>query len=221
MQLRYGFLAAGVVVTLVWAALLWPLSRDLVDLWLPVVLYNDVLTIGLLFISGVVFFDRRQGMIDALAVSPMSTRAWLLSKVVSLTLLVTAVASGLVVLLCGWRLAWGRLLPALVLSSALFVLIGFLGAARLKTISGFLTFFILVSLPSSLPPLAYFDVWNHPVIWLLPFQPALVAIRHGFRPGDPAELAGALAALVVWISVFYRFAIATFHRHLASRPGVA
>lgn len=219
MQVRYGFWAAGAVVTMVWVALLWSLPKDLLDLWLPYLLYSDISVVGLFFICGIVFFDRRQGMINALAVSPMTTRSWLVSKVVSLTFLSTMVVCALAVLLYGWGLAWGRLLPGIILSSVLFTLIGFLGAARLTTMTGFLTFFILVSIPSGLPTLAYFDIWSHPLLWLLPFQPMLVVIRHGFVPVSTGEATLAFVLLLAWIGLGYHLAVLSFHRYLASRPG--
>ena len=221
MQVRYGFWAAGTVVTVVWAGLFWPLSTEALDVWLPFVLYSDIAVIGMMFVAGGLFFDRRQGVIEALAVTPVPTSVWLLSKLITLTVFGTAVASTIVVLLSGFGVAWGRLLLAFGLSSCLFTMIGFLVAARFGTVSSFLVFFGLISIPTALPVLDYFGIWSHPAVWLLPFQPALVALREAFHPADAAAFGLALGLLVVWIGVGFPLCVATFHRHVSGRQGVA
>jgi len=221
MQVRYGFWAAGTAISIVWAGLFWPLSTATLNVWLPFVLYSDIASIGMMFVAGALFFDRRQGVIEALAVTPVPTSVWLLSKLITLTVLGTTVASAIVVLLYGVGVAWGRLLLAFGLSSCVFTMIGFLVAARFGTVSSFLVFFGLISIPTALPVLDYFDVWSHPAIWLLPFQPALVALREAFHPADTTTFALALGLLVVWIGVGFPVCVATFHRHVSGRQGVA
>ena len=89
MQVRYGFWVAGLGVTLMWVLVLRALSPDYLAIWLPCVLFFDVAVIGLMFIAGVLFFEKRQAAIDALVVTPVRTADWLTSKVVSLALLAT------------------------------------------------------------------------------------------------------------------------------------
>ncbi len=221
MQFRYGFWLAGFGVTLMWVLVLRALSPEYLAIWLPCILYFDIGVIGLMFIAGVLFFEKRQGAIDALVVTPVRTADWLTSKVLSLTLLATVVAVVLVLLTAGLRVSWLRLAPAFALVAALFTLAGFRVAARFQSTSGFFAAFGIVGLPLGLPILGYFGIWEHPLMWVNPAYPTMVLIRQAFRPGSGLELAAASLLTVFWIAVAFRSGVRAFHRRVSWRRGAA
>lgn len=221
MQVRYGFWVAGLVITLMWVLVLRALSPEYLSIWLPCVLYFDIGVIGLMFIAGVLFFERRQGAIDALVVTPVRTADWLTSKVVSLSLLATAVAVVLVLLTAGLGVDWLRLVPAFALVTSLFTLVGFRLAAHFETTSGFFAAFGIVGLPFGLPLLSYFGIWDHPLMWVNPAYPTMVLIRQAFRPGGGLELAVATLLTVFWIAVAFRSGVRAFHHRVSWRRGAA
>jgi fluoroquinolone transport system permease protein len=221
MQYRYGFWVAGLVVTVMWVALLRPLSPEYREIWLPCLLYLDIGALGLMFVAGVLFFERRQGVLDALVVTPLRTSAWLASKVLTLTLLATVMATVLVILAAGGDVAWPRLVLSFVLVAALYTLLGFLLAARFDGVSSFLVAFSLVGVPFALPLLDYFDIWRHPLLWLNPAQPAAVLIWRSFQPGPGPELAAALALTGFWLALAFRLGVRAFHRRVSWRRGAA
>lgn len=221
MQVRYGFWVSGLAITLTWTVLLRALSPQYLEIWLPCVLYFDIGIIGLMFVAGVFFFERRQGVIDALVVTPMCTADWLASKVLSLTLLATTVGVILVLATAGLRVSWLRLVPAFALVAALFTVAGFLVATRFQSVGGFLAAFGLVSLPLLLPLVEYFGLWSHPLLWLNPAHPGLVLVRQAFGPGTGLELGAALLLTVLWIALGFRASLRTFHARVSWRQGAA
>jgi fluoroquinolone transport system permease protein len=221
MQYRYGFWVAGLVVTVMWVALLQPLSPAQRELWLPCLLYLDIGSLGLMFVAGVLFFERRQGVLDALVVTPLRTSTWLASKMLSLTLLATVVACALVVLTVGVHVAWPWLVPGFALVAALYTLLGFLMASRFGSVSSFLVALSIAGIPFALPLADYFGVWRHPLLWLNPAQPTAVLIWRCFRPGSAAELAAALGLTLFWLAVAFRLGVYVFHRRVSWRRGAA
>jgi fluoroquinolone transport system permease protein len=221
MQYRYGFWVAGLVVTLTWAASLRPLSPEYLQIWLPCLLYVDIGTLGLMFIAGVLFFERRQGVTDALVVTPMRTSGWLAAKLISLTLLATVAACVLVLLTAGTEAAWLWLVPCFALVAALYTLLGFLLAARFASVSSFLVSFSLIGVVFALPLLDYFNVFSHPILWLNPAQPTLVLLRQPFRPASGPELAAAIVLTGVWLALGFRLSLRAFHRQVSWRRGAA
>lgn len=221
LQIRYGFWASGVAVTVTWILLLRALAPGYRQIWLPCVLYLDIAVIGMMFVAGILYFDRRQGVIDALVVTPLRTRDWLASKVLSLTLLATAVALALAATTAGLRIDWLRLVPSFVLVAAFFTLAGFLVASRFQSVGAFLAAFGALGLPLALPMLTYFDVWDHPVLWLNPAHPAMVLIRDAFRPGAGPESGLALVLVAIWIVLGFRAGVRAFHRRVSWRRGAA
>jgi len=221
MQVRYGFWVSGLAITVTWILILRTLSPAYLEIWLPCVLYFDIAIIGLMFIAGVLFFEKRQGVIDALVVTPVPTADWLASKVLSLTLLTTTVAGVLVLGTAGLRVDWLRLVPSFALVSALFTVAGFLLASRFESVGGFLAAFGLLGLPLALPVLDYFEIWAHPLLWLNPAHPGLTLIRHSFRPESPLELGAGLLLSVFWIVLGFRLGLKAFHRRVSWRRGAA
>lgn len=221
MQYRHGFWIAGLAVTLTWVAFLHPLSPEYREIWLPCLLYVDIGGIGTGFVAGVLFFERRQGVLDALVVTPLRTWAWLLSKVLSLTLLATVVACVLVLLTAGAAASWLRLVPSFALVAALYTVLGFLLAARCSSVSGFLAALGAVGLPVGLPLLDYFHIWSHPVLWLNPAQPAAALIWRSFQPSPGPESGVAVALTVFWLAVAFRLGVRAFHRQVSWRRGAA
>lgn len=221
MQYRYGFWIAGVGVTVMWTAVLRPLSPEYLEIWLPCVLYFDIGVIGLMFIAGMLFFEKRQGAIDALVVTPMRTSVWLTSKLLSLVLLATVVAGTLVLLTVGLHANWLRLVPSFALTAALFTLVGFLVAARFGSVSSFLAFFGLLGVPLGLPVFDYFGIWSHWVLWLNPAHPTLVLFRQAFRPGSGPELAAAALLTLFWTALAFQLSVRAFHRQVTWRRGAA
>ena len=220
-QVRYGFWLAGLGVALVWALILQPLPPDYLRIWLPIVLYFDIGVIGLMFVPGVLFFERRQGVLDALVVTPIRTSDWLGSKVLSLSFLATVVAAALVLVTVGPGADWPRLVPCFALVAALYTLFGFHVAARFQSISGFLAAFGLVGLPLALPILQAFGIGNHPLMWVNPAYPTMVLVRQAFEPGSLPELTGALLLTALWIGVAFGSGVDAFHRRVSWRRGAA
>ena len=220
-QYRHGLWAAGLVVAAMWAGLLAPLNREYLDLWLPVALYSDVVITGLMFVAGMLFFEREQGSIAALVVTPVRTAEYLVSKVISLTLLTLVIASSLTLVLYRGHGDWVRLLLAFTLGGALFTLLGFLVAARFNTVSTFLTAFGVVSTFLALPILDYFGLFRHPLVWLLPVQPPMVLFRQAFHGGTTAELLLAVTLQLLWIGLAFALAHRAFHRRVSYRRGAA
>lgn len=185
----------------------------------PLVLYGDIAVIGLMFVAGLLFVERRQGVLEALAVTPTTARAWILSKVVSLTLVATTVASALTAVLLGVGAPWLRLLPSFVLVSSLFTLIGFLFAARFRSISSYLVACALGGLPTLPPVLAHLGIGRHTLHWINPFHAALVAFAESFVPSDTGtRWVVALAALASWNVLGLHLAERAFERWVAHRP---
>lgn len=219
MQYRYGFWAAGIGVTAMWVVALSALSPEHLKIWLPVVLYFDIGVIGLMFIAGLLFFERRQGVIDALVVSPLRTPTWLLSKLVGLVTLATVVACALVLLTVGPGADWLRLVPSFALAAALFTLLGFLVATRFGSISSFFAALGLLGVPLGLPIFEYFGVLTHPLMWLNPAQPSLVLVRLAFRKASAGEAVAATFLTLLWIGVAFTLSVQAFHRRVSWRRG--
>ena len=110
-QLRYYFWIVGLILTLVWFGLLSLMPSELSALWVPVLLFVDICTIGVFFVGGMLYLDRSQGTMEVIAVMPIATSTWILSRILSLSILCSVF--GLIII--GVRaesVVWVRAVPA-------------------------------------------------------------------------------------------------------------
>ncbi len=222
LQWRYGLWAAGIFVVLVWTAIFALLPAEVVPLIVPFALFVDLAGFGFFFIAGLVLFERDEGVLSALVASPLRSREYLVSRLVTLTLLALAVSlatvasayavSGAWSLLGGPNWAW--LVAGTILTSLIIVLVGFIAVAPFENLSHFLLPSTLMVTVLQLPLLNYFDILPSRLWWLVPSQPALWFLEAGVRPVAGAQLALGLVYGLGWLVLLERWAERRFERYI-------
>ncbi len=126
-QLRYGILYAALIMTLMWAGVVFFLPTSTMDIALPMIFITDFAASGLLLLSGMVYFEKGQNSLEALAVTPMKTSEYVMAKLLSLSALLAVIAVLLAVavrLIKGVDLNLFFAFAAAFISCAFFVLLG-------------------------------------------------------------------------------------------------
>lgn len=216
MQFRHGFWVAALFAVAPWVAVTLWIDVDQARFIIPAMIFADISIAGMLFMGGVYFFEKREGSLHALVVTPLETWQWLASKVISLTVIGTVMCVGLVVLRMGTRAPWASVLVAIVCINALFILIGFLLAAPNERFTEFFLYYALALSVLEIPLLTFFDV-SHLLFWILPSQPALMLLRGAFDGMPPARFAGILGFQLAWIVLGFLLCVRSFRRHVADR----
>jgi len=216
LQYRHYFWTIALVVSVMWSSVLFALPEDIISTWLPIVIFGDLSTIGVLFIAGILYLERRQGTIYATAVMPASAATWLTTKLLSLSLLCLACAS-IIVLFTSNSVNWLRLIPAVVLTAALFTSVGFLLAIRFDKLMNYFFAMALVFIPLNLPALDYLGIFSNDVMWLIPSEAAIWALAGSFQDMATSTFIGCLILLLAWLAVTHWLGIRAFRRFIATR----
>ena len=160
-QMKYGLYTAGAVLTLVWIGVLSLFSGQAIGLAVPIILLSDVSTMGLLFIGSIIFFERGQGSLAAVVTTPLKTKEYIVSKVVSLTLFIT-VYSLILAFITSWLKGQALnpliLIVAILLIAVEYTLIGFYLSTFFKKFTDFLLPMGLVFAIMNLPLFTMFDI---------------------------------------------------------------
>jgi fluoroquinolone transport system permease protein len=209
-QYRQGVYYAAVFVVVVWVVLLTQLPSVGRDWLLPFALFMDLSVFGIYFMAAILFLEKGEGVLAALVVTPMRKGEYLLSKVLSLTLVALLASILVVVLVQGVEVNWVLLLVGTALNSWLLTLAGFIIAVRYNAINEFLLPSMIVLAPSQLPLLDYFGIWQHWLLYLVPTQPAMLLIEAAFKPVPAWEIAYSLIYLVIATAVVTWWAIRSF-----------
>jgi fluoroquinolone transport system permease protein len=220
LQLRHGFYLAGAFVVAVWIALLSQLPREALRAALPAFLFLNGLVTTYFFVAGLVLFEKREGVLQALVVTPLRDAEYLASKVASLTLLATL--EGLVIVLAGWGADFA-LLPVVLGSlviGALYTLFGLLVVFRYDSINEFLLPGSLAISLLQLPVAGSFGIFDPPLFWLWPTKGALLLLQAGFAPLGAGHWAFALLSSALWIALLAWLVRRAFRRFVVRAEGV-
>lgn len=206
--LRHGVIGAVGVVTLVWAALMATLPAELADLLIAPALYLDAAIVGLLFIGGTVLIERRQGSLEALAVSVLAPTNYVASKVIALTTLAVG-ATGVITVVAGVPLRPVELLLGTVLLSVPVLLVALGVAARASTITAYLFALQPATLPAVVPLVMIAGWIPGRLAWLGPTTGPYLLLDAG--TGGPTltgpEAAAAIVVPVVTSVLLWRWTV--------------
>jgi len=218
-QFRHGFYYAYVLVSALYVVLLHFLPVKTQQLVGTVLLFSDPGALGAFFVGGIVLLERGQGILDQLFVTPLKMREYLISKVVSLTLLALITSSAIAFATFGLTFNPLKLVVGISLSSIFFTLLGLGIVVRVRTLNGYLLLSPLYMTIFFLPVLETAGVFSTPLFYLLPGKASLVLIEGAFRSLSGWEVLYAFSTMGVWIALAYRFAYRSFYRHVILRIG--
>jgi len=221
LQLRNGFYAASVFVTVVWAAVFSQLPRfDASGVWAGMVAGNLFIT-TFYFIGGLVLLERDEGSLAARSVTPLKPSEYLASKVLTLSALAAA-ENTVLTLLLAWlgflRFGTGLvfLILGIVLLSVILCLAGFAVIVRYRSINEFLMPSMLYVLALGLPLIDYFGLWRSPLFLLHPVQAALVLMRAAWEPLSTGQAVYGLLYPAAAVFVFAVLARRAYRRLVLS-----
>ncbi|MFN8442180.1 MAG: hypothetical protein U0175_15470 [Caldilineaceae bacterium] len=137
-QWRSGFYAATLFVTLFWVAILSQLQAFDFTSLLPSMLIGNLAVSTFYFVAALVLLEKDEGSLTALRVTPLRLKEYLLSKVLSLTIPALLETLVLTALIAGWQVNWLLLIGCILLTSTIYVLVGFAVVQRYRGINEFL-----------------------------------------------------------------------------------
>lgn len=196
-------------------------SKEHYAVLLPVVYLLGLGSTTYMFVAGLVLFEKGEGTLQALIVTPLRVPEYLTSKVVSLSLLATLEATVMLVLSNGLGGFNPLLLYAgIILLCAFYVLVGFIQVVRYQSITDFLMPALFINVFLQLPFLYIADVLQTPfsyLIYLIPTTAPSVLMKAAFQPVPNWELVYGLVYSLVIIGAAYHWALRAFEHHIVLR----
>jgi len=183
-------------------------------------LFFDPTLIGIMFIGALVLFEKTENTLQALTVTPMATRTYFLSKIISLTLLSVVSAFLFIFLAHGFDFHYLYMIAGIVLTSVFLILVGFLMVARCKSINEYLALMMVVFLLLFVPPLLDISgIYEHVVFYLWPSQASFLLFNGVFGTLSTTDTIYAVAYLIGWIIGCYLLGKKAFYKHIVVGGG--
>ncbi|CAN5650224.1 hypothetical protein BH23DEI1_BH23DEI1_20030 [soil metagenome] len=190
------------------------LPPDLAQAAMPGLLFMFVGATAFAFASAQVLFERGDRTLDALAVTPLRTREYLLSKLITLAGLATLEGTLFVLLTLGVTCAFPLLLAGIVIQGALATVTGLVVVARYRSVTNFLITSPLFVTPLFLPIVTLVSPWHHPLLYLWPTMPALVLFEGAITGIRAGQLLYALAFGATVVVAGLAWSRAAFDAHV-------
>lgn len=135
-QWRYGISVALLAATVAYAAVIASLSTVMTDKLAAFVLYTEPSVLGFFLIGALSLIERREGSQVALAVTPVHSVDYVISKVVSLSLLATFSAA-IIAVIANFELNIALLIAAFV-TAATYTAFGLVISFKFESVAGYL-----------------------------------------------------------------------------------
>lgn len=215
---RNNLINISVIMTLMYALIFFML-KDLgnIDKILTLLIYNDPAVIGLFFIGLSIIIDKKQQVLPALFVTPVNLHVFLITRILSLSIV-------------GWLCGLGMGFTALGLSFHIghfsvgvfgtCVLFSLLGLYIVSYTSDFLMFMLKAIVPMlvlALPAFNYFGVTDVSAFYWLPTQGCLNLLIYSFNGSEnTAEIVYGYLSFAFWIPVLYALVFFTFKKKIVN-----
>ena len=201
-QWRYGFYLIYIFLIVFFCVVFRLLPVGWRPTALTVTLLADPVLIGFLYIGGIIQLERGEGLLDVLFLTPLRPWEYIMSKALSLGLLATAAACAIALGSGVPHIRYALLVPAVLLGSICFTLIGLSAAVNLKSMNAYLGISGLWEAVLLTPPLLLL-AFRIPPLEILPGSLALRFIQASVNA--PLSL-WTLAGLIVWTAAMFGLA---------------
>ena len=202
---RNNLITISIILTIMYAGIFqWLKHLPNADQILILLIYNDPALIGLFFVGLSVILEKNGDLLRALFVTPLHRHSYLISRILTLTVIGSLCAVGMAVALRGVQLNWFPFVAGISSTCLIFSIAGIFVVSFTTEFLHFLLRSIPVMLLLSLPLLNYFGLIDSLLIRFTPIQASLNLIAQGLTSSDVEEsnLTDYLSMLV-WIPLLY------------------
>ncbi len=214
LQVRYGFYFATVFVAIIYIAIIKQLPPASLGTILPLLLLSNLTLTAYFFVAGLILFEKGEGTLEALVVTPLPPAAYLTAKIISLSIL-SLVENLLIAGITTW---FGFSLPmlatGLVLNATIMVLMGFIVVVRFDSINEFIIPGALLMTIFSVPLIDYFGLFQHWLFYIHPVTAPLKLMRVAFTCNVDVGIWLGLISALIWIWLLFNWARRDFRQFI-------
>jgi len=202
---KNNLIAISIAVTVIYA-LIFYLIKDIpnVETFLTLLIYNDPAIIGLFFIGLSVIMEHNDNVLPALFVTPVSYHHYLISKIIALSVIGWACASGMTLAILGFDVQWLHFSAGVLFTCIIFSLLGLFVVSFTTEFLSFMLRSIPLMLLFSLPLFNYFGLTDMALFSIAPIQGPLDLTVFSFS--STTEINSVFVAYlssIIWIPLLY------------------
>jgi len=227
-QVHNNLYAIGIGVAVLVAVMVSQLARpNQLPSLVPALMLLVIGGTTLLYVAGLILFERDEGTLDAVMVSPLRTSEYLWSKIITLTALatlesVTMIGGAMLLMSRSDEVTW-PVVPVLLLGiiaiGVMYTLMGIVLIVRYDKITDFLIPMAALFSVLQLPFLHFWGVIEHPAFLIIPTSAPTMLMQGAYIPLAAWEwlyAMGYTAAMIMGLTIW---AYRAFNTHIIMKPG--
>lgn len=211
---KYNLLSVSIFLSVIYIALFKIFDVGSYHPLISAIVFSDPAMLGFIFIGVMVLYEKGQHTLQALSVCPVKFENYVWSKAIALTILALPICFGIVFSAYGFSFNYFAFILAVLFSSMLFSMLGFIGVARVQTFNQYIIVIPLFFAPTIVPLLDLFNLWFHPILYIIPTQASLLLFKASFEPISLFEWVYSIGYLTIWLIGARYFAIKSYKKHL-------
>ncbi len=195
-QLKYGFYLVYLIFILFYICLIYAFPATVRGTVACLLIYTDPAAMGLFFMGAIVLFEKSQRVLNSIAVSPVTVKEYILSKLISLGLVGTI--TGTVIAASSGNRSIPSVILGTFLGSLIFSMFGLITASLVNSLNQFMVATIPFEFLCMLPPMVYLFGYRERFMLL---HPGCLVIRliEGQGLNEPLSL----LYLCLWIVLIF------------------
>jgi fluoroquinolone transport system permease protein len=219
MQARYGFLYAAAFTMLIFIVLLRQFDLRGESAFLPSFILFNLIIGTFYFVAGMLLFEKDQGVLQGLTVTPLRVWEYLGSKTLTLSALALVENFVIIFLTFGTGFNVLPLVAGTALMAAMYTLFGFVVAARYRSITEYLLPSVIYMVVLMLPIFDYLHIFSSPLFYLHPLQAPLLVMKSAVLPVGTWDLAYGVIYSLIWIGLAMWLSMKAFDRYIVNKTG--
>lgn len=226
-QFRHGFYYLYAFVTAIYILALLFIPADFRSFWNVLIVFTDPGTLGFFFIGAIVMLERNQQLLTYLFITPVKLGRYLLSKILSLTLIAWLTSLFIAYSALGTTVSFIWLTIIVLLCSFFFTSCGLIISVDSPSMNHFMFRAIVSMIIFYIPLLNYLDWISFRLFELMPSYSALVLLEYAMSreggffafPLPQSTLWIHVGLLILWGLLAYRMAYRRFYKYILSNTG--
>ena len=197
-QWKYGFYALYFLMIIIYMMLFSFFQRDTKNVVVDICVYSDPAAMGMFFMGALILLEKSQRVTNSIAISPVSTKEYILAKVISIGVISEVV--GLILISQGKTDNWFLTSVGIFAGSALFSLCGIIVGAKIESLNQYIVWTIPFEIIGFVPVIVYRIgfLWDNRLMLLHPGCSIMQLIC-----GNDKYLIFSLLSAFVWLVILF------------------
>ena len=217
LQAKNNILTIAIIIAALYTVIFMSIPTNDIDILVVVFVFFEPTTLGFIFLGAIIIFEKRNRTLSAVVVTPLKHWQYLWSKAISLSLIGLLCGLAMGIIGHGFNFNYLFFSSGIVLSSILFIFMGFIVISRIKTFNEFMISSALYFTPISLPLLNFFNITDSLFLYLIPSQASLILLESAFKEVEIWKIIYSYLYLATWIIIMFFFAKKAFVKKIISK----